>query len=622
MSRVRLLVLMAVVASCSKGDSLVVVSVTADERLAGVAALRATSTAGGRSSVHEFANDSTFTLPPAMTFGVDVPASIVGPFTVHVDALDATTSVLAAGDGMTTLSPGHRVDIAIPLIGTNGDGGGTMDAGGDDLAPPPDLSSGIVFVPASKDFASLQEGMQSAATLFTVQNQAGVATAALSTSLTGSDAAQFHLDADSCSGLQLAPAATCTVSVSFRPTGAGARVASLAVGAGVASLSGRALGNDGTACSADGDCGHGHCVDGVCCAVDASACGGCNACNVAGKEGTCTPVPVGTDPHNFCSATCTNKCDGAGACRAGNAGATCSQTCADAQNVNSFHCDGTTVACPTTSPTTAACPSLFACDVSVTKHCFTTCTSDAQCQPTAYCNAGVCVAQLTAGQSCTRDRQCTQNAGPAECTNNVCTSCGIPGEPCCRDSACTDALCNSNGMCVACGQLNQPCCPGGTCTSIGSNGQAPVCSGGQCVACGGVGQPCCGFYFGCGSGNCCDGNNTCVANGATCAASGGTCSNGSCQSGACGARLQPCCTGSWCTGAGLACVSGLCNDAGNSGEPCGQVYKWCYNMNGLTCSAGTCTSTCGGSGQVCCRYGGLDDTCSTAHGCPSSNVCP
>jgi hypothetical protein len=79
---------------------------------------------------------------------------------------------------------------------------------------------------------------------------------------------------------------------------------------------------NGSACQADGDCTHGHCVDGVCCE---STCGGCKACSNAltGKDdGTCAAVASGKDPHDACedetaAKQCGNDgtCDGEGACR-------------------------------------------------------------------------------------------------------------------------------------------------------------------------------------------------------------------------------------------------------------------------------------------------------------------
>jgi len=62
-----------------------------------------------------------------------------------------------------------------------------------------------------------------------------------------------------------------------------------------------AEGEMGDPCGAPDECTDGlSCVDGVCCT---SACtGACEACNVAGSEGSCAPVPDGTDPAGECGA--------------------------------------------------------------------------------------------------------------------------------------------------------------------------------------------------------------------------------------------------------------------------------------------------------------------------------
>lgn len=88
------------------------------------------------------------------------------------------------------------------------------------------------------------------------------------------------------------------------------------------------LAPNGAKCTGPSDCQSGHCADGYCCNSDCAA--GCVACNLTGKEGTCSPVAAGgTDPHNLChadaAATCghTGTCDGAGACAFYSAGTVC-----------------------------------------------------------------------------------------------------------------------------------------------------------------------------------------------------------------------------------------------------------------------------------------------------------
>jgi alpha-tubulin suppressor-like RCC1 family protein len=89
-----------------------------------------------------------------------------------------------------------------------------------------------------------------------------------------------------------------------------------------------ALGGPGAACTAPNQCANGNCFDGVCCA--SASCGSCQACNVPGNEGTCTPVPAGSaDPRGICvddgATTCgtTGICDGAGGCETYASGTAC-----------------------------------------------------------------------------------------------------------------------------------------------------------------------------------------------------------------------------------------------------------------------------------------------------------
>jgi hypothetical protein len=78
----------------------------------------------------------------------------------------------------------------------------------------------------------------------------------------------------------------------------------------------------GDACTADAACASGHCVDGVCC--DAACAGSCQACDVTGKRGLCSPVTgaphgarAGCAPY-FCAAgACATSCAADDDCEAG-----------------------------------------------------------------------------------------------------------------------------------------------------------------------------------------------------------------------------------------------------------------------------------------------------------------
>lgn len=94
---------------------------------------------------------------------------------------------------------------------------------------------------------------------------------------------------------------------------------------------------DAEGCASDAECLNGHCVDGVCCN---GACGAsCEACNVVGAVGTCTPVPNGQQDSNTCSGV-GDLCTGTGTCLRG-IGSSCSASsqCAEHRCVDGVCCD-------------------------------------------------------------------------------------------------------------------------------------------------------------------------------------------------------------------------------------------------------------------------------------------
>jgi hypothetical protein len=89
---------------------------------------------------------------------------------------------------------------------------------------------------------------------------------------------------------------------------------------------------NGQTCTAASACASGNCVDGVCC--DSACVGTCSSCNLAGRAGTCSPYPAGTDPQGECGSgtgVCKSTCDGVGACAYPQTAVTCG---------NCYTCDG------------------------------------------------------------------------------------------------------------------------------------------------------------------------------------------------------------------------------------------------------------------------------------------
>ncbi|HRI71420.1 MAG TPA: hypothetical protein PK156_44610, partial [Polyangium sp.] len=68
---------------------------------------------------------------------------------------------------------------------------------------------------------------------------------------------------------------------------------------------------NGATCANGTECTSGYCVDGVCCATACMET--CNACNVSGSVGTCSPIPAGQGDTNA-TTPCATVCDGAGVC--------------------------------------------------------------------------------------------------------------------------------------------------------------------------------------------------------------------------------------------------------------------------------------------------------------------
>jgi hypothetical protein len=261
---------------------------------------------------------------------------------------------------------------------------------------------------------------------------------------------------------------------------------------------------NGSPCTSGSRCASGNCIDGYCCGTCGAS---CQACDVAGHQGTCQTVAAG-QPHGsrpVCSGTgaCQGSCDGVDATCAYSGTLMCAaQTCSNGVVSLPSTCNGTG-ACGTQS--TSPCNG-FACNGAM---CFTTCNGDGQCATaTPYCNAGSSTCQATAppGHACTVGT--TTCATGTYCVNGVC----------CGTSSCT-ALdsCHVAGTCAAgTGVCSNPTAPDAT--SCGTN---MTCAAGMCVCASGY-VSCAGVCTATGSdpNNCGSCNHVCTS---VQQCSGGTC---------------------------------------------------------------------------------------------------
>ena len=185
----------------------------------------------------------------------------------------------------------------------------------------------------------------------------------------------------------------------------------------------RPRGMSGDACTASTECTSGlNCVDGVCCN---SACTGtCEACNVTGHLGTCTPVPSGQDPAAECAGV------GCAGYYAGFLGDSCRRR--DDAPASAVSCDGmracqtAAVVCPlqaegaVTTTCNALCqdPTPGTCTNTVAGTCTNVTPSPAQ----ETCGTGAC--QTTVNRCVSGAPQtCTPGAPSAEVCDDVDNNC-------------------------------------------------------------------------------------------------------------------------------------------------------------------------------------------------------
>jgi hypothetical protein len=137
---------------------------------------------------------------------------------------------------------------------------------------------------------------------------------------------------------------------------------------------------NGQTCTANGECASNACIDGYCC--DDPTCGGCRQCDAAGREGTCTNVPDGTDPRGACPAGLPRAAGGF-FCKAG----ACATSC--------------------------TCPSGTLCDNAAQNPTMGT----PDCKKCHYCESGVCYGKVGAGTSCNYNVYCGSSSS---CNMGLC----------------------------------------------------------------------------------------------------------------------------------------------------------------------------------------------------------
>lgn len=231
--------------------------------------------------------------------------------------------------------------------------------------------------------------------------------------------------------------------------------------------------SEGAICGGPNECLNGLCVDGVCCN---GPCGGpCEACNLGGMLGACSPVPAGTVAPVDCPAalpsTCGNNgtCNGNRGCALFPASTSCaSATCAAASVTPERFCNGSGTC--TVAASTSCAP--YQCNGA---SCRTTCAVASDCVAPNVCGA-TSKCGLPNGSVCSTEMQCASGF----CVDGVCCNNACLGE--CR--ACSAAK-NNTGMDGVCGNVLNGSDPDLECLNCST------CDSGACVTDCQAGQCCC-----------------------------------------------------------------------------------------------------------------------------------
>jgi hypothetical protein len=420
---------------------------------------------------------------------------------------------------------------------------------------------------------------------------------------------------------------------------------------------------NGAFCSADNQCRSKHCADGYCC--DQTCDDSCDACNLAGSEGTCSAVTVGTPGAPSCGsflcdgikATCPSGCASDATCGAGyfcNAQGACAPrratgtTCAESREcltgfcADGYCCDsacsgacdvcnaqGDEGTCRLAAAGSDGKPSCspFVC-TGQSAQCPPTCTTDFDCSMGRFCAAGGCQLQKLNGQVCAQGREC----GSGFCTDGVCCDqqCGGQCDSCNQTGSvgqCTlsplSATGNPSCSPYSCNGLTANC--GLACTTVGPGAPCSAsewCDGVACARKGALGTVCTQNYqclsSSCVDGYCCD--NACSGACDTCSQRG---FEGTCKPNPAGTVVAVC--GAYvCDG-----LSGACPAACNGDQQC-AAGRWCDNgacvpqrtqgqscVRNTACTTGQCADgfCCNqGCGESCdvCNLPGLEGSCVAA----------
>ncbi|MEZ4311893.1 MAG: hypothetical protein R3F14_28010, partial [Polyangiaceae bacterium] len=348
---------------------------------------------------------------------------------------------------------------------------------------------------------------------------------------------------------------------------------------------------NGTACTANGECSTGNCVDGVCCNTACNSL--CQSClgvkKGSGADGTCGSIAGFTDPDAECPGALV--CNGAGLCELPN-GSACavgtdcvSNNCVDGVCCNTT-CTATCNACTAAKKGSGGGPDGVCAPIEAGTD------PDSECFGTLSCGGASACALLSNGTSCTTGAECTSG----QCVDGVCCNTACNG----LCQACT-AVIKGNGTDGTCGSISANLDPQDECTGVlacNGSGTCRLPLGESCL----VNTDC--ISNACVDGVCC--NTTCTG---TCQACTAT-KKGTGPDGVCGPIDVGTDPDNECFGA-ITCNGASACGTNPNGTPCGAGGECASGqcVDGVCCNT-SCTNLC----QACTaakRGQGSDGTCGT-----------
>ena len=244
---------------------------------------------------------------------------------------------------------------------------------------------------------------------------------------------------------------------------------------------------NGAACTLNNSCTSDKCVDGFCCNADCT--GQCEACDVATKEGLCSPVVGAPHAGKVACATdgsaCGGACDGTDRLGCAYPTTTCrAASCAAATGVATAAASCSGGSCPAVITSDCA---PYICDATATQ-CAGNCRVgfDADCAAGNWCELGVCRPLRKNGEDCSAGNACeSTRCIDGVCCNTTCTgqcqACDVEGSKGTCTTVPSGAPHKGRNGCAGTARC-QGTCNGSFADKCGFPGAATQCTAPSCTA--------------------------------------------------------------------------------------------------------------------------------------------